>query len=43
MAYELDTLDNNLFKDTSNFIEIFYNFCKYCNIDTTTSNIQGVI
>lgn len=41
-AYDISTLDKNLFKNLLNFIDIFTNFCKYCNIKLI-KNIQGVI
>ena len=43
MAYELDTFHETLFKDTSNFLSIFYDFCSYCNINVENLQIQGVI
>lgn len=43
VAYELDSVSNVLFKDLSSFDKIFYDFCKFCNININNTQIQGVI
>lgn len=43
MAYELDTISKELFKDLTSFDKVFYDFCKYCNIQIDNVQIQGVI
>ena len=42
-AYDLESFDAKLFKNLSNFEQIFYDFCEYCNIKTDNAEIQGVI
>lgn len=46
-ALDLDGFDPNYFKDPSNYLSLFDDFCKYCKIDINAGNpyssIQGVM
>jgi len=42
-AYDLANFDNSLFKDLSKFMNVFIDFCKYCNIEVDDSSFQVVI
>lgn len=42
-TYDLTGEYGRLFTDTTNFLSIFYDFCKMCKIDTSDINVQGVI
>lgn len=43
ITYDLDGEYGKLFTDTNDFITVFYDFCRMCNIETTNLNVQGVI
>ena len=44
-AYELSDVNDFGIVDINNlnFMTVFYGFCKYCNIDVSNNDIQGVI
>ena len=42
-AYDIASLSEELFQDISSFSNVFHDFCKYCNIDTSNTYIQDVI
>ena len=42
-TYDLTGEYGKLFSDINDFSEVFYDFCKICNIATDGLNIQGVI
>ncbi len=43
IAYDLSGEYGKLFTDIDNFVTVFYDFCKMCNIDINNTNIQGAI
>lgn len=42
-AYDIIDLKQDLFNNITSFSNIFYDFCKYCNIDLSKTYIQEVI
>ena len=42
-AFDLETFSDFSYNDGDSFMSLFYEFCRFCNIKTDKSNIQGVI
>ena len=42
-AYELSQFNDILFKSPNCFNQMFYDFCKYCNVSLDDTSIQGVM
>lgn len=43
-AYNLENFDNKYFKNINDFLNVFTDFCLFCNIDINNiNNLQGVI
>ena len=42
-AYELSQFNDILFKSPNDFNQMFYDFCKYCNVSLDDTSIQGVM
>ena len=43
IAYDLNGLYGEFFSNIDDFTNVFYDFCKMCNINTDNITIQGVI
>ena len=42
-TFDIDEKYANIFSDTDDFVTLFFDFCRMCNIKTDGINIQGVI